>query len=723
MRFNPEATETVMDLTPEILIVDDEPLVCRTLAEILQSGGFLVDSVNRAREAIERVQRRFYNIVLLDLNLPDMHGLEVVQHLKHYSPRTEVVIITGYATLKSALEALERGVVAYVEKPVRPNQLVATVKGVLEKQRLKLENERMIRQLSALLYFAQDITSELELSELLRRIVVRATELTNAEKGFVALLEAEVLRLQEYWDGRQWVPQPVQWIRGEGVPGHVWSTQQPHLSHATDQHPFNTPSEGSMVELTSCICVPVIDTVGQFIGVLGVGNKLGPEPFTPEDVSMLQALGRQAAIAIENARLYERQKEEAEISTSLLRVAESLSQFTDLDELLSIASEIIPERLGCDQFGLFLLDRAKNVFYGAKAHAPSPQQERSFLAGQVRVQQLRVLDEVLRKREPLVIEDAARSPFIDPAAVSGLNLTSCVFIPLIAKAEVIGVMVLNKSDGSRRFTSRDIKIATGVANQLAIAIENTNLFSEVSAHKTALQRLSMRLTNVLEEERARISRELHDGIGQVLSGMLIGLDVLEEKVPPSVTAVRQGLRQVKRLTERTLDELRRLSHDLRPSLLDDLGLLDALQWLADYLAERCGWAMQVVVDADFPRLAPEAETALFRISQEALNNIKTHANASRVTIRLGQDDGLVQLEIEDNGRGFDPVAMAGNRYPERGIGLLSMQERATALGGKVFIESEVGQGTRLKVVIPWSDVPAPPPLVPVNETAQLARSK
>jgi signal transduction histidine kinase/CheY-like chemotaxis protein len=712
-----------MDLTPEILIVDDEPLVCRTLAEILQSGGLRVDSVNRAREAIERVQRRFYNVVLLDLNLPDMHGLEVVEHLKHHSPRTEVVIITGYATLKSALEALERGVIAYVEKPVRPNQLVATVKGVLEKQRLKLENERMIRQLSALLYFAQDITSELELSELLRRIVVRATELTNAEKGFVALLEIAALQLQEYWDGREWVPQPIQWKRGDGVPGHVWLTQQPYLSTTTDQDSLHTSTEGSMFQLTSCLCVPISDTVGQFIGILGVGNKLGPEPFTPEDSSMLQALGRQAAIAIENARLYERQKEEAEISTSLLRVAESLSQFTDLDELLSIASEIIPDLLDCDQVGLFLCDRAKNVFYGAKARAPSPQQERSFLAMRVRAEQLRVLDEVLRKREPVVIEDATRSSLIDPASISGLRLTSCVFIPLIAKAEVIGLMVLNKSDRSQRFTSRDIKIATGVANQLAIAIENTNLFSEVSAHKTALQRLSMRLTNVLEEERARISRELHDGLGQVLSGMLIGLDVLEEKVPPSVTAVRQGLRQVKRLTERTLDELRRLSHDLRPSLLDDLGLLDAVQWLADYLAEKCGWTMQVIVDADFPRLAPEVETALFRITQEALNNIKTHANASRVTIRLRQPGELVQLEIEDNGRGFDPMAMARNHYPERGIGLLSMQERATALGGKLFIESEVGQGTNLKVVIPWSDVPAPPSLVPMDETHHLAGGK
>lgn len=712
-----------MDLTPEILIVDDEPLVCHTLAEVLQSGGLRVDAVSRAREAIERVQQRFYNVVLLDLNLPDMHGLEVVQHLKHYSPRTEVVIITGYATLKSALEALERGVMAYVEKPVRPNQLMATVKGVLEKQRLKLDNERMIRQLSALLCFAQDITSELELGELLRRIVVRATELANAQTGFIALPEGEALRLHEYWDGRAWVPQPRQWKPGEGVPGRVWVTRQPELWTAADPDPLDVPTGCLMVGVTSGVCVPITDTAGQLIGVLGVGHKLGPESFTSEDLSMLQALSRQAAIAIENARLYERQKEEAEISTSLLRVAENLSRFTDLNELLSIASDIIPDLLNCDQFGVFLYDRAKRVFYGAKARALSPRQERSFLSLRMRAEQLPLLDQVLRTRESVVVDDAARSPLLTSACIKGLSLTCCMFVPLVAKAEVIGLMVLNRSDRTERFTARDIKIATGVAHQLAMAIDNTHLFSEVSAHKTALQRLSMRLTNVLEEERTRISRELHDGIGQVLSGILIGLDVLEEKVPPSVTAVRQGLQQIKRLTERTLDELRRLSHDLRPSLLDDLGLLDAVQWLANYLADKCGWTMQVVVEADFPRLAPEVETALFRITQEALNNIKTHANATAVTIRLSQQGGLVQLEIEDNGRGFDPVAIARDHYPDRGMGLLSMQERAAALGGKLFIESEVGRGTTLKVVIPWMDRPAPPALVSVNETHHLTRGQ
>lgn len=701
-----------MSVTPHILIVDDEPLVARTLAEILQSGGFSVDTAGRAADAIEQVQRRFCNLVLLDLNLPDMHGMDLVEHLRQYSPKTEVVIITGYATLKSALEALERGVMAFVEKPVRPNQLISTVNGVLEKQRLKLENGRMIRQLSALLSFAQDITSELELGELIRRIVVRATALANAEAGFVALLEENVLTLGEYWDGQQWVSHHMSWSRQAGIVGHVWATGQAYFCADTDADPLPTSEERLTLQLKSCICTPIIDTGGHFIGVLSVGNKLGSDGLTGDDLSMLQGLSRQAAIAIENARLYERQKEEAEISTSLLRVAESLSQFTSLDDLLSMASEITPRLLGCNQFVLLLHEPTKETVYPARMRGLTPAQEREFRSMRVQMGQAHVLADVLRRREPLVVGVMAHNPSLNVPGRAGPDLGGWLLVPLVAKSDVIGLMGLHNSTASRQFTSRDMKIAMGIANQLAIAIDNTNLFSQVSSQKTALRRLSMRLTNVLEEERARISRELHDGVGQVLSGMLIGLDMLEEKVPASLQVVRHGLRQIKLLTEKTLDDLRRLSHDLRPSLLDDLGLLDALQWLADYLGERCGWKVQLIVDADFSRLSPEIETTLFRISQEALNNIKKHAGATQVSIRLSQKEEVVELEIQDNGRGFDPISLSENAYPERGgIGLLSMQERASAVGGRLSIETGAGKGTTLRVVIPWPTALPVPPLV------------
>lgn len=699
-----------MSVTPHILVVDDEPLVARTLAEILQSGGFSVDTAGRAADALEQVQRRFCNLVLLDLNLPDMHGMDLVEHLRQYSPKTEVVIITGYATLKSALEALERGVMAFVEKPVRPNQLISTVNGVLEKQRLKLENGRMIRQLSALLSFAQDITSELELGELIRRIVVRATALANAEAGFVALLEENMLTVGEYWDGQQWVSHQMSWSRQAGIVGHVWATGQAYFCADTDADPLPTSEERLTLQLKSCICTPIIDTGGHFIGVLTVGNKLGSDSLTGDDLSMLQGLSRQAAIAIENARLYERQKEEAEISTSLLRVAESLSQFTSLDDLLSMASEITPRLLGCNQFVLLLHEPTKETVYAARMRGLTPAQEREFRSMRIQMGQAHVLADVLRRREPLVVGVMAHNPSLNVPGKAGPDFSGWLLVPLVAKSDVIGLMGLHNSTAPRQFTSRDMKIAMGIANQLAIAIDNTNLFSQVSSQKTALRRLSMRLTNVLEEERARISRELHDGVGQVLSGMLIGLDMLEEKVPASLQVVRHGLRQIKLLTEKTLDDLRRLSHDLRPSLLDDLGLLDALQWLADYLGERCGWKVQLIVDADFSRLSPEIETTLFRISQEALNNIKKHAGATQVSIRLSQKEEMVELEIQDNGRGFDPISLSENAYPERGgIGLLSMQERASAVGGRLSIEAGAGKGTTLRVVIPWpTALPVPP---------------
>lgn len=697
-----------MSLMPEILVVDDDPAVRQLLADCLEPNGFSVTSVSYPREALEEIRSRFYNLVLLDLNLPGMSGIELLDHIKRQSPKTEIVIITGNATLKTALEAIERGVLAYVEKPINLGHLVATVNSALEKQRLRLDNEKMIRQLSTLLYVAQDINSELKLDELLRRIVVRVTELVNAESGFVALLEGGVLRAREFWDGQQWIPFNSEWTCGNGVPGHVWETRQPYLGSEADQDELIMAAMRSELRSRSCLCAPMVDTAGQFIGAVEVDNKGGGEEFSLDDVLVLQALSHQAATAIENAQLYERQKEEAVVSSSLLRVAESLSQFTHLNDVLNIAAEITPGLIGCDRFGLFLLDHSKQIFRATKARGRSAEQERRFLSLQLPMGRASVFDEILRRREPIVIEDASQSSFIDPQYAAMFDLTSCLVVPLIVKGDVIGVISFGSSAEPRRFTPRDIKIATGVAYQLAIAIQNTTLFTELSNHKEALQQLSTRLTRVLEEERARISRELHDGLGQILSGIVIGLDLLEETIPQTLTSVKGEIGRIKYLSEQTLEELRRLSRDLRPLLLDDLGLLDALRWLIDYLAEPCGWKVHLMVDDDFPRLPPDIETALYRISQEALNNIKTHAAASQVIIRLSQEGGLVQLEIEDDGCGFDPAALTRNHRKDRGIGLISMRERAVALDGSLVIESRPGSGTKIKVLIPAPSTQAAP---------------
>ncbi len=212
--------------------------------------------------------------------------------------------------------------------------------------------------------------------------------------------------------------------------------------------------------------------------------------------------------------------------------------------------------------------------------------------------------------------------------------------------------------------------------------------------------LTTRVLRAQEEERKRIARELHDDTGQQLSTLLINLDLLEPSISADDPLLKAGIDRVRTIAQRTLDAVRALSHDLRPTILDDFGLIAAIRWFGDEYSKTFGVPVRIEIE-DVPedRLTPEAELALFRVTQEALTNSGKYAQATETGVALEGDDGCVRLTVTDNGRGFDPEALRG---PSRqgGLGLYGMRERIELLGGRFTIEAAPGQGTRIKAEIP-----------------------
>jgi len=179
-----------------------------------------------------------------------------------------------------------------------------------------------------------------------------------------------------------------------------------------------------------------------------------------------------------------------------------------------------------------------------------------------------------------------------------------------------------------------------------------------------------------------------------LTAILIRLDLVSAKITDE--GIRQQLQQIESLAEDTIDELRRISRDLRPAVLDDLGLEEALESLASTLS---GGALSInlIIDKPFPRMPEGIETTLYRIAQEALNNVIKHAGATVAAVRVQNDGDLVLLEVKDNGSGID---FGIKHKVDQGIGLLGMKERADSHGGKLYVESHPGSGTRVRVEIP-----------------------
>ncbi len=249
----------------------------------------------------------------------------------------------------------------------------------------------------------------------------------------------------------------------------------------------------------------------------------------------------------------------------------------------------------------------------------------------------------------------------------------------------------------------ELTLLQGIADEAAMAIMNAQLYQALRDEEQAQARLLSSLITAQEEERKRIARELHDETSQTLTALLVGLDTLKMAYQLNPHRIEHHLQDLKTITEEMLSNIHRLIANLRPALLDDLGLIAAITWYGDMRLTPLGIEFDFDCDGLNDRYPSELETALFRIVQEALTNVIRHANASMVKIRLLQSDSDVILDIRDNGVGFDPRILQNNK-PQRGLGLLGMQERIAILGGKFDLITAPGEGTQIRITIPLSFV-------------------
>jgi signal transduction histidine kinase len=559
--------------------------------------------------------------------------------------------------------------------------------------------ERFIDRQTTLLGFLESISSESDLQPLLTRILRYACELIGADHGTIGLVDeqANVVRTEAIYnmpaDELGAVMPP-----GIGIAGTALLTRQPVVLDRYGD--VSVPSRHDSLE-NPVIGMPIV-WLGRMVGFFGIGIDIEQAAcegrtsrrFTTKDLDSLAMFARYAAIAIQNARRYEREQQRAERIALIARIGHIVAAHLDLQDLLQRTADAIHELLGYPNVAIPLLDPADPSTLVLKTVGGF---YKDIVKGEYRIPIAEgIMGAAARTRQIVLVNDVSQDPRYLPTP-GATGITAELAVPILLGDNMLAV--LNVEAGSP-FSGEDAASLQIVADQLAVAMENARLYGRA-------QQLAAL------EERQRLARDLHDSVTQHIFGMNL---IAQSLAPAWRRDPAEGDRRIARMLElsRTaLAEMRALLAELRPAgttaneteprvtsaLVRDCGLADALRQHAAALE-----GPYIIVDASLYRAQPaEVEQELFRICQEALNNVIKHARAKRVVVQLITSDADVSLVIQDDGIGFKPedVENDRNRQPAGGgLGLLTMRERAHALGGRLQTRSTPDLGTRVEVHIP-----------------------
>lgn len=386
---------------------------------------------------------------------------------------------------------------------------------------------------------------------------------------------------------------------------------------------------------------------------------------------------------------------------ALSRVSAALSGLWDLDAILRVALDNVLNMMNGAIGGILLVDEQTQTLSYRVQQGLSTR----FVEGVRLSLGEGITGRVARSGKSILLEDISADPRVAyPDLVSTEGLKAFMSVPLKAKDKVLGVLTV-ASHLPHRFTRNDMHLLNSIGDQLGIAIEQAELYERLRRARERYRRLARQTLVAQEEERKRIALELHDETSQALSGLTLQLQALVDTAEMSgsqYTEFITKLKKVQSLAVQVHSEISRLIADLRPALLDTLGLVPAIHQYAEANLRPLGINVSIETKGVDRRLPPEVEAGLFRWTQGAIGNIAQHSKAKNATIVLEYQDDEFLLCISDDGQGFDVSKITDIEESGRGRGVFSMKERIGLFGGTCLIESQPGQGTTVQGRVPIS---------------------
>jgi signal transduction histidine kinase len=541
-----------------------------------------------------------------------------------------------------------------------------------------------------LLDVGRALTTELDQRVLLDRVLETAREVTGARYAALGILNGQHSELEQFLtlgvdDATHRAIGDLP--RGRGVLGALIEHPQPLRLADVGRHPASYGFPAGHPPMQSFLGVPIVIR-GQAWGNLYLTEKQGEDQFSEQDEEAAVILADWAAIAIDNARMYEtseRRREEAEKAIRGLEATRDVAVAIGGEIALEHVLELIVKRgralVGARSLVIMLRDGEELVVHASAGHAREMRGVRLPIAGSTSGQ-------VLEHRRTERITDVAARLRIAPSEFGVTDAQTALLVPMVYRGESMGVLAaFDRGEQGSVFSEDDEQILRTFAASAATAV--------ALAQSVQSDRLRSSLA-AADAERRRWARELHDETLQGLGGLRVLLSFARrgEDLGRAQTAMDEAIEQI----EREIANLRSIITELRPAALDELGLRTAIEALLDRHREQSGFE----IDGDLalrgaskeePRLSEELETAVYRFVQEALTNVAKHARATRVRVAVTESDGELLIEVQDDGSGFD-----ADRSSD-GFGLAGMRERVGLAGGTLSIDSGE-QGTLLRACLP-----------------------
>ncbi|MGZ4431734.1 MAG: sensor histidine kinase [Gaiellales bacterium] len=542
-------------------------------------------------------------------------------------------------------------------------------------------------RLRALIDAGISLSSELSLETVLQKLVGTAAELTDARYAALGVLSPDGSELDQLVTTGMSADVRAEigaLPRGRGILGLLIKDARPLRLHDLAEHPHSVGFPPGHPPMKSFLGVPVT-LRGVAYGNLYLTEKRGGADFTQGDEEIVTLLASQAAVSIENARLYES-------ATRWLRQIETLNEVTlamledvELPHLLALVARRLRELINA-RIVLISMPRPD----GSLRIEAADGEGTGVMIGRVRDAANSKTGRVFSRRRSERVDSMLEDPEVDREAFAqlvectGAHPRTALYAPLMLRDRAVGIIsAYDRLDSDPRFLDVDQRLAETLADRAASAVDLSQRVARDSLR---------RFVEGQEAERGHLARELHDETGQALTSILLSLRSIEESgaadLPVRLAAVRE-------LVTSCLQDVRRLAISLRPTALDDFGVSSALRRLCEDMSERSGVRVDFqAADLD-GRLPRDVESCLYRVAQEALTNVVKHAGARHVSVLLTRTVARVALVVEDDGSGFALQSVPHDRF-----GLVGMRERVGLVGGALIIESSARRGTTLRVDIP-----------------------